>query len=106
MKDLIFFMSLGLLYKRFDFLMYSCFQVCGRQNLRVKVKIAPDVADALARGLPVVALESTIISHGLKFLAVMTFHFLYVTYWSYVRFFIFFFKMKFTFFTAMWVSCT
>jgi pseudouridine-5'-phosphate glycosidase len=29
--------------------------------------LAPDVADALRRGLPVVALESTIISHGMPY---------------------------------------
>ncbi|REF00430.1 pseudouridine-5'-phosphate glycosidase [Thermomonospora umbrina] len=30
------------------------------------VRPSAEVADALARGLPVVALESTIISHGLR----------------------------------------
>ncbi|XP_031479223.1 pseudouridine-5'-phosphate glycosidase isoform X1 [Nymphaea colorata] len=33
----------------------------------VKLKIAPKVSDAISRGLPVVALESTIISHGMPY---------------------------------------
>jgi pseudouridine-5'-phosphate glycosidase len=32
-----------------------------------RIAIAPDVADALASGIPVVALESTLISHGLPY---------------------------------------
>ena len=32
-----------------------------------RLAIAPEVADALASGVPVVALESTLISHGLAY---------------------------------------
>ncbi|HKG56668.1 MAG TPA: pseudouridine-5'-phosphate glycosidase, partial [Candidatus Limnocylindrales bacterium] len=32
-----------------------------------RLSIAPEVADALATGRPVVALESTLISHGLPY---------------------------------------
>ncbi len=35
--------------------------------LRERLAVAPDVADALASGTPVVALESTLISHGLPY---------------------------------------
>jgi pseudouridine-5'-phosphate glycosidase len=33
----------------------------------MQLAVAPHVADALARGAPVVALESTIIAHGLPY---------------------------------------
>ncbi len=36
-----------------------------RTALRARLDVSPDVADALAAGRPVVALESTLISHGL-----------------------------------------
>jgi len=36
-------------------------------GIRNRLKLAPDVAAALAAGLPVVALESTLISHGLPY---------------------------------------
>ncbi|HEX5591232.1 MAG TPA: pseudouridine-5'-phosphate glycosidase [Candidatus Limnocylindrales bacterium] len=37
------------------------------ESLRARISTGPEVADALARGLPVVALESTLISHGLPY---------------------------------------
>ena len=39
----------------------------GRPGLRSRLDIAPEVARALAAGRPVVALESTLISHGLPY---------------------------------------
>ncbi|HYN70460.1 MAG TPA: pseudouridine-5'-phosphate glycosidase, partial [Candidatus Eisenbacteria bacterium] len=36
-------------------------------GLAGRLDIAPDVAQALARQVPVVALESTLISHGLPY---------------------------------------
>jgi pseudouridylate synthase len=39
----------------------------GSAGLAERLRIAPEVADALARGLPVVALESTLISHGFAY---------------------------------------
>ncbi|XP_074591164.1 pseudouridine-5'-phosphate glycosidase-like [Curcuma longa] len=36
-------------------------------SILVSLKIAPDVNDALLHGNPVVALESTIISHGMPY---------------------------------------
>ena len=38
-----------------------------KQSQRRAISISPEVADALARGSPVVALESTIISHGMPY---------------------------------------
>jgi pseudouridine-5'-phosphate glycosidase len=38
-----------------------------RAGLRERLDLAPEVADALAAGRPVVALESTLISHGLPY---------------------------------------
>ena len=36
------------------------------------MRIAPEVAEALAGGRPVVALESTLIAHGLPFVPLVT----------------------------------
>src|SRR5690349_21135607 len=38
-----------------------------RQSVADRLSIAPEVADALSAGRPVVALESTLISHGLPY---------------------------------------
>ena len=38
-----------------------------RQSVAARLVVAPEVADALAAGRPVVALESTLISHGLPY---------------------------------------
>src|SRR5690349_3208549 len=38
-----------------------------RQSVADRLVVAPEVADALAAGQPVVALESTLISHGLPY---------------------------------------
>jgi len=43
------------------------------KQLRSLVKISPQVSEALSNGRAVVALESTIISHGLFFLVLFGF---------------------------------
>lgn len=43
---------------------FSLSQVLDFNTGGAKLKIATNVSDAISRGLPVVALESTIISHG------------------------------------------